>query len=122
VTALGSLKAGCVLSPLFSAFGPDPIRQRMQIGQGRLLVTTLAAYRRKVALVRESLPDLQHVLLVDLPAGTPVPPGTASLAELMSEQNEEYEIGATDPESPALLHFTRAPPVPRRALSISTTR
>jgi len=34
ITALGSLKNGSVFSPLFSAFGPEPIRQRLLIGNG----------------------------------------------------------------------------------------
>ena len=33
IAALGTLKNGSVLAPLFSAFGPDPIRQRMEIGR-----------------------------------------------------------------------------------------
>ena len=63
VAALGTLKAGLVFCPLFSAFGPDPIRQRLALGQGRVLVTTDALYRRKVAGLRAGLPALEHVLL-----------------------------------------------------------
>ncbi|MBL9035240.1 MAG: AMP-binding protein, partial [Rhodospirillaceae bacterium] len=64
IAALGTLKAGCVFSPLFSAFGPEPIETRMTKGDGRVLVTTEALYRKKVAPVRERLPGLRHVLLV----------------------------------------------------------
>jgi acetyl-CoA synthetase len=38
VAALGSLKAGCVFSPLFSAFGPEPVRTRLALGDARVLV------------------------------------------------------------------------------------
>ena len=48
VTALGTLKAGAVFCPLFSAFGPDPIRVRLRKSQARVLVTTAALYERKV--------------------------------------------------------------------------
>ena len=48
VVALGTLKHRSVFSPLFSAFGPEPIRQRLDIGGGRVLVTTPALYRHKV--------------------------------------------------------------------------
>jgi hypothetical protein len=34
VAALGTLKAGAVFCPLFSAFGPEPIRQRLELGEG----------------------------------------------------------------------------------------
>ena len=39
-TALGTLKAGCVFMPLFSAFGPEPIFQRLEKGQTKVLVST----------------------------------------------------------------------------------
>ena len=35
VAALGTLKAGRVFSPLFSAFGPEPVRARMTLGDAR---------------------------------------------------------------------------------------
>jgi acetyl-CoA synthetase len=65
LSVLGALKNRSVVCPLFAAFGPDPIHQRLAMGQGRVLVTTEALYRRKVAGLRERLPHLEHVLLVD---------------------------------------------------------
>ena len=62
---LGTLKHGAVACTLFSAFGPEPIRQRLALGDARVLVTTSALYRRKVAAIRESLPGLRHIVLVD---------------------------------------------------------
>ena len=59
VAALGTLKHGSVFSPLFSAFGPEPIEQRLRLGDARVLVTTPALYRRKVAQLRERLPGLR---------------------------------------------------------------
>ncbi len=47
VAAIGTLKCGCVFSPLFSAFGPEPIRTRLSLGDGRVLVTSEALYRPK---------------------------------------------------------------------------
>ena len=64
IAVLGTLKHGSVACTLFSAFGPEPIRQRMSIGEGEVLVTTHALYRRKVAPIRDSLTALRHVLLV----------------------------------------------------------
>ena len=56
LTVLGTLKAGAVFCPLFSAFGPEPIRSRLELGGGRVLVTTPTLYRRKVAALRNQLP------------------------------------------------------------------
>jgi acetyl-CoA synthetase len=103
IAVLGALKAKCVASPLFSAFGPEPIATRLAIGDGQVLVTTEALYRRKVEALRSQLPKLAHVILVD--DGPPVP-GTLRWRALMADASDEFAIPATDPEDMALLHFT----------------
>ncbi len=105
VAALGTLKAGAVFCPLFSAFGPEPIRARLELGGGKVLVTSEALYRKKVAGVRAALPALQHVLLAGEGAPSEIP-GARGLEPLLSCQSSRFEIGPTDPEDPALLHFT----------------
>jgi acetyl-CoA synthetase len=106
VTALGTLKHGGVLCPLFSAFGPEPIRARMAIGRARVLVTTEALYRRKVAALRAQLPDLEHVLLVGEGGASTAVPGTVDLHARLAGAADRYVIPATAPEDMALLHFT----------------
>jgi acetyl-CoA synthetase len=109
VAVIGTLKHRSVLCPLFSAFGPEPIRQRLHLGQGSVLVTTEPLYRRKVAKIRDDLPDLLHVLIASGHDGarqTAVTPGTLDLAALLEEADPVYEIPPTDPADMALLHFT----------------
>jgi acetyl-CoA synthetase len=104
VAVLGTLKNASVLCPLFSAFGPEPIHQRIERGDGRVLVTTPALYARKVAPVRDALPNLEHVLFV---GETGDRPGCGlGLEALMAEASADFEIPATAPEDMALLHFT----------------
>jgi acetyl-CoA synthetase len=105
VGVLGTLKHRAVACPLFAAFGPEPVRQRLEIGDARVLVTTRAHYGRKVAGIRERLPKLDHVLLTDATTDGE-PPGTRALAPLLAAASDAYEIGPTDPEDLALLHFT----------------
>ncbi|WP_331972899.1 acetate--CoA ligase [Actinophytocola sp.] len=102
VSALGTLKAGCVLSPLFSAFGPEPVRERMWLGEAAVLVTTPELYRRKVEPIRDMLPALRHVLLV---GGEPEP-ATVELRAALAWCEPEFEIPPTAPDDVALLHFT----------------
>ncbi len=105
VTALGSLKGGYVFSPLFSAFGPEPIQARMSIGGAKVLVTTPQLYRRKVAPVRSALPELEHVLLVGEDEREDIE-GAAGFEDLTGAASDRFEIPPTDPEDMALLHFT----------------
>jgi acetyl-CoA synthetase len=106
VTALGAWKIRGVYCPLFSAFGPEPIWQRLSRGTCRVLVTTDTLYRRKVAQLRDSLPDLEHVLIVREGSSEPDIPGTLDFHALLEDASDEFVIGPTDPESVALLHFT----------------
>jgi acetyl-CoA synthetase len=106
VAALGTVKNRSVFCPLFSQFGPEPIRTRLELGKARVLLTTELLYERKVKGLTESLPDLEHVILVG-EAGQPTDvPGTLDYFRLVLDADDEYEIDPTDPEDPALLHFT----------------
>jgi len=102
--ALGTLKAGAVFTPLFSAFGPDPIRARMEIGEANVLVTSEALYRRKVEPWRSEVASLRHVLLTD--GQTDPPPGVVALEPAMARADPAFETVCTAPEDMALLHFT----------------
>lgn len=87
IAALGTLKNGSVFSPLFSAFGPEPIKTRMQIGDARVLVTTEAFYRRKVEPWRNELSHLDRVFLTDC-TGT-APAGTIDLAAALATVSDK---------------------------------
>ncbi len=107
IAAFGTLKAGCVFSPLFSAFGPEPVRARMSIGSGKVLITTAQLYRRKVASIRADLPSLAHVLLAsDGHEASLAGSGILALDPALAQCAPDFAIPPTDPEDPALLHFT----------------
>jgi acetyl-CoA synthetase len=106
ISALGALKAGVVVSPLFSAFGPEPLKTRLAIGEGRVLVTTETLYKRKVAAVRDQLPTLKYVLLVSEDGKPTNVPGTLDLAPLLADVPDTFAIEPTQAGDPALLHFT----------------
>jgi acetyl-CoA synthetase len=106
IAALGTLKNRSVFCPLFSAFGPEPVRTRMAIGKAKALLTTASLYENKVAGIRDSLPDLEHVIVVGEPGRTTDIPGTEDYNRLMLAADDEFDIGPTDPEDVALVHFT----------------
>ena len=105
ITMLGALRNGSVVSPLFSAFGPEPIATRVNIGHADVLVTTTAIYKRKIAKIRDQLPSVRHVLLVDA-ARTPSIEGTESFHALMDAASDIAPIEPTTADDPSLLHFT----------------
>ncbi|TRD12753.1 acetate--CoA ligase [Erythrobacter insulae] len=104
IAALGTLKAGAVFCPLYSAFGPEPVRSRMAIGKAEVLLAGPRDYAKKVAPARGSLPNLKMVLLT--PSGTAPAPDTVDLAEVLANTPAQFECAQTDPQDMALLHFT----------------
>jgi acetyl-CoA synthetase len=105
IAALGAFKNRSVFAPLFAAFGPEPIRQRLQLGEARVLVTSDRLYRRKVESIRSEVPSLTHVLLVR-ESPDELPPGCEELAARLEAATDRFEILPTRPRDPAILHFT----------------
>jgi acetyl-CoA synthetase len=107
IAMLGSFKNGSVACPMFSAFGPEPIATRMNLGGAKVLVTTGQLYRRKVTQILDRLPELRHVLLIEEKSDAAAAiPDTLDLHALMAQAPDRFDIVRTQPEDLALLHFT----------------
>jgi acetyl-CoA synthetase len=106
IVALGTLKNRSIFCPLFSAFGPEPIRARLRIARPAALVTTESLYRRKVEALRADLPGPMQVLLVAEDGGRTAVRGTLDFRALLEEAEADFPILPTASDDPALLHFT----------------
>ena len=102
--ALGTWKFGATFSPLFSAFGPEPALSRLQIGDARVLITTAAFYRKKIAPVRSALAGLRHILIVGGDAETV--PNAIDLDAALLNADSHFVTVETRPDDIALIHFT----------------
>ena len=102
--ALGTLKNTSVFCPLFSAFGPEPIIQRMGRGKAKVLITTKRLYIRKIKGILDQLPTLKFILLIDEEDN--VDSKVLSLSTFMSQASIEFEIPRTSSDDHALMHFT----------------
>lgn len=101
----GTLKAGCVTGPLFSAFGPDAAGDRLADAGAKVLVTS-PEQRAKVEKMKPGLPDLKHIIIVDHGRRPDLQPGELSWNDLYDAASDEYDIVHTDPEDPAVMHYT----------------
>ena len=106
IAVLGALKKGVVVTPMFSAFGPEPIATRINLGAGEVLVTTDVLYQRKIKPWRQQMPSLRHVLLVAEEGGLTQEPDTLDLGQLLREASDAFTTVNTSGQDPALLHFT----------------
>jgi acetyl-CoA synthetase len=93
---LGGLKCGAAVSPLFSAFGPEPLKTRINLGAGKVLVTTDALFERKVKKIAGEMPTLKHVLRVD----------SDEARAIIDKASDQFAIERTGPEDASFLHFT----------------
>ncbi len=106
VTTLAIAKVGAIAGPLFSAFGPDALRDRLQDSQAKIIVTT-PALKPKLDEVRADLPDLQNVIVVGAThQSLNAAAGELSYQELMDAASDRLECAQMDPEDPLYLLYT----------------
>jgi acetyl-CoA synthetase len=103
----GALKAGAVVGPLFSAFGPDPVRDRLQDSEAKVLVTQ-PDLRRKITEIIPELFELQHIIVVNKDNRDPQPLNTADLSyeEEMAKSPPYFDIVNTSQYDYSIMHYT----------------
>jgi len=103
----GILKAGGVVGPLFSAFGPDPVRDRLE-NSGAVALVTEPALRRKISGILGDCPALKHVIVVNKDGRDTEPPeaGDLSYEDLMAKASSESSVAPTSQYDYAIMHYT----------------
>ncbi len=105
ITVMGALRNGSVVCPLFSAFGPEPLVTRLNLGNADVLVTTAAIYRRKIAKVRDRLPSVRHIIVIDEHTADD-DSATLDFWHCVDAADDDAPIAHTTADDAALLHFT----------------
>jgi acetyl-CoA synthetase len=101
---LGILKAGAVAQPLFSAFGDESLFVRLENANTAAIVTQ-KKHLHKVRKIREQLPNLRHIVVVD--AGeSPLQTREVSFQMDQARRIEDFAVYPTIAESPSVLHYT----------------
>ena len=104
-TAFGTLKLGAVIGPLFSAFGPDAVKDRLENSGAKVLVTSPALWE-KVKAIRGDLPALEKVILVTRRGKAEPAAGEVLWDDAIAGQSDEFETVNTDPEDYSVMHYT----------------
>ena len=96
IAALGTLKAGCVFCPLFSAFGPEPItvahgdRRSGGVDHHRGLLPAKGGGLARRARQPSPRPDRRS-------RAPPLPEGTLDLPAMLEESSDSFEIVRHEP-------------------------
>jgi len=96
VAAFGALKNRSVFCPLYAAFGPEPIRVRLNLAKARVLVTTEALFRRKIQPQLDPLPFLECVLVCEPSGDSPPAPPCRNLTDLLAEADPRFQVEPTE--------------------------
>ncbi|HXZ26479.1 MAG TPA: acetate--CoA ligase [Terriglobales bacterium] len=101
---LGILKTGAVAQPLFSAFGDESLFVRLADARTAAIVTQ-KKHVHKVRKIREELPELRHIVVVDA-TGAPLQAREVAFDMHGLPPVEDFEVFPTTAESPSVLHYT----------------
>jgi len=97
-------KIGAVAGPLFSAFGPDALRDRLQDSEAKVIITN-PALKEKLDVVRDQLTDLHYVIVVGADKSK-LGKQELSYEELIENASDKLECEKMDPEDPLYLLYT----------------
>ena len=107
VAFFGILKVGAIAGPLFSAFGPDPVKDRLIDSGAKILIVT-PDLREKISHILQDLPDLEHVIVINKGGRTKsdLQLDDISYEDEMAKASQEFEIVNTSSEDYSIMHYT----------------
>ncbi|WP_243386031.1 acetate--CoA ligase [Bacillus kexueae] len=98
--ALGAIKLGAIVGPLFEAFMEGAVKDRLEDSEAKVIVTTPELLNRVPV---EELPQLKYVVLI----GENIPEGPyINFLEKVKDANKELEIEWVNRNDGLLLHYT----------------
>lgn len=100
----GIAKIGAIAGPLFSAFGPDALRDRLADSEAKIVITN-PALKPKLDEIKSSLPNLEYVIVVGADESK-LKPGELSYDAITKDASTKLECEQMDPEDPLYLLYT----------------
>ena len=104
ISFLGILKMGAIAQPLFSAFGEEALFTRLEDAGTRAILTT-RKHLPKVRRIREQLPHLERIIVVD-PDGKAPEGNEVHFAMEKAGRVDSFPMARVDRETPSVLHYT----------------
>jgi acetyl-CoA synthetase len=98
---LGAIKYGAIASPMFPAFGPDAIRDRL-LDSGAVALVTDSDLKKRVYEVKNQLPELKHMIIV----GKDVAANEVSWDKEMTAASDKFDSVPMDPEEFMYMLYT----------------
>lgn len=104
VSTIAIAKIGAIVGPLFSAFGPDALRDRLIDSKAKAIITN-SVLKQKLLEIRDQLPDLEHIIVVDSTADD-LSAGEICYKKLIENASDEPRCEAMSADDPLYLLYT----------------
>jgi acetyl-CoA synthetase len=102
VAFLGIAKMGGIAGPLFSALGPEAVRDRVQDAKASIVITSPYLYKRLEPVMAE-LGDVQKFIIVgDETHGR----RSVTFQDVLSRGKDDFRAAPMNPEDPYIIHYT----------------
>ncbi len=101
---IGVLKLGAIVQPLFSAFGEESLLTRLENAETTAIFTQ-RKHVGKVRRIKDKLPSLKHIILVDAGDG-PLKEGEVAFEMERDWKVDSFECYPSKAETPSVLHYT----------------
>ena len=103
---LGILKAGAIMGPLFSAFGPEAVKDRLEDSGSKVIITS-PKLKKKIANILPELPALEHIIIVNKKgASVEYEEMDVRYETRMAEASDSFEIVQTSRDDYSVMHYT----------------
>ena len=105
ISMVAIAKIGAIAGPMFSAFGPDAVRDRLQNSEAKVLITT-PELKERVDTVLWELPKLEHIVLVNNKEDYELEEVDVCYKTLMKDASDKFEIEWMSWEDPLYILYT----------------
>lgn len=102
IAFLGTLKVGAIAGTLFSAFGPQALKDRL-FNSGAKMIVTNTELKKRVYEVKKELPELKMIMNIDHHG---VEEGEIRYGKEMDEASADFECEHMDPEDLGFMLYT----------------
>jgi len=104
ISTIAIAKLGAIVGPLFSAFGPDALRDRLLDSEAKIIITN-PRLKEKLVGIRQQLPDLEHIIIVDNKEKA-LKAGEISYEKLIAEASNDPICESLSTDHPLYLLYT----------------
>lgn len=105
IVMIAIAKLGAIAGPMFSAFGPDAVRDRLQNSETRVLITT-PELKERVDTVLWELPKLEYIVLVNNKEEYELEERDVCYTTLIKDASDKFEMEWMESEDPFYILYT----------------